>query len=105
MDRFSFFENSSVLIKGGMGPVIRPHVAMAAVNATGPEYRTRATRKHLMVITAQRVISENYRRVRAEHRTRLVGEMPRDRHLLPLSEQNLANQRNGHAPLAHERVV
>ena len=30
---------------GGMGPVLRPHVVLPTVNGTGPESRTRTTRK------------------------------------------------------------
>ena len=47
-----FFENLSVLIVAGMGPVLRPHVALEAVHAMGTEYRTRATRKRSTVTTS-----------------------------------------------------
>ena len=55
---FEFLENLSVLILDGMGPAHRHHIAFAAVNAAGSEYRTRANRKPSTVTTPESVMSD-----------------------------------------------
>ena len=40
-----------------MGPALRPHVDLVVVNATGTEYRTRATREPSTVTTPESVTS------------------------------------------------